>query len=80
MINLKEYYLNHISENEYHYRFRSYILNANKKYNIFLGEEEDEELEFLILDIEEAIEKLKSLGIPEKLAVTLKETLKNRDN
>lgn len=27
-----------------------------------------------------SIEKLKSLGIPEKLAVTLKETLKNRDN
>ncbi len=34
-----------------------------------------------IEDIKNAsIEKLKSLGIPEKLAVTIKETLKNRDN
>lgn len=65
MIDLKEYYLKNISEDEYHYRFRSYILNANKKYNIFFGEEEDEELEFLIIDIEEAIEKFKSLCQPE---------------
>ena len=58
MIDLKEYYLKNISEDEYHYRFRSYILNANKKYNIFFVEE-DEELEFFILDIEEANEKFK---------------------
>ena len=65
MTDLKEYYLNNVSENEYHYRFRSYILASNKKYNIFFGEEEDEELEFLIIDIEEAIEKFKSLCQPE---------------
>ena len=65
MINLKEYYLNNISESEYHYRFRSYILSANKKFNFFFGEEEDEELEFFILDMEEAIEKFKSLCQPE---------------
>lgn len=65
MTDLKEYYLNNVSENEYHYRFRSYILASNKKYNIFFGEEEDEEPEFLIIDIEEAIEKFKSLCQPE---------------
>lgn len=65
MIDLKEYYLSNVSENEYHYRFHSYISTSNKKYNIFFGEEEDEELEFLIVDVEEAIEKFKSLCQPE---------------
>ena len=57
MIDIKKYYLDNVSEDDYHYRFRSYILSANKKFNGFFGEEEDEELEFLVLDIEEAIEK-----------------------
>ena len=65
MIDIKKYYLDNVSEDDYHHRFRSYILNANKKYSIFFGEEEDEELEFLVLDMEEAIEKLKSLCQPE---------------
>ena len=65
MIDLKEYYLKNISKDEYHYKFRSYISTSNKKNNIFFGEEEDEELEFLIVDVEEAIEKFKSLCQPE---------------
>ena len=62
MIDLKEYYLKNISDEKYHYRFRSYILASNKKHNIFFGEEE-EKFEFLIID--EAIEKFKSLCQPE---------------
>ena len=63
------------------------LFKASIKYNGFYGLSlriSDIDTSFSLGELEKeknaSIEKLKSLGIPEKLAVTIKETLKNRDN
>ena len=37
-MDLKDFYLQNIKEDEYHYRFYEYIKNVNKVNNIFYGE------------------------------------------
>ena len=37
MIDLKEFYLQNVKENEYYYRFRDLIEKANYTYNVFIG-------------------------------------------
>ena len=36
-MDLKEFYLQNIEEDEYHYRFHDSIENVNNAYNIFVG-------------------------------------------
>lgn len=60
-MDLREFYLQNIKESEYHYRFRDFIKNINRAYNIFNGEEETQNYQFEIYDAEEAIIKFKEL-------------------
>ena len=64
-MDLKAFYLQNIDETEYHYRFRNSIMNVDKVYNIFTGEEEAEEYEFDVYDAEEAIIKFRELCQPQ---------------
>lgn len=64
MIDLREYYLDNISEDDYYYRFFSLIEGVNRTYNVFYGEEETQGFEFLVHDEIEAIEKFRLLCQP----------------
>lgn len=64
MINLRQYYLDNVTESDYYYRFFSLIEGVNKTYNVFYGEKETQEFEFLVHDEIEAIEKFKLLCQP----------------
>ena len=64
-MDLREFYLQNIKEDEYHYRFYDDIENVNKEYNIFTGYEEVNDFEFKVYDIEEAILKFKEWCQPE---------------
>ena len=64
MIDLRKYYLDNITEDDYYYRFFSLIEGVNRTYNIFYGEEETQEFEFLVHDEMEAIEKFRLLCQP----------------
>lgn len=65
MIDLREYYLDNISEDDYYYRFYSLIEGVNRTYNVFYGEHETQGFEFLVHDEIEAIEKFRQLCRPE---------------
>lgn len=64
MIDLYEFYFKNIKEEDYYYRFYSSIKNVNKTYNIFTGEQETSDYEFKLYDIDEIIEKFRSLCEP----------------
>lgn len=64
-MDLRDFYLKNVKEDEYYHKFYGYIADINKIYNIFYGYEEKEENEFVIYDIQEAIEKYKELCQPE---------------
>lgn len=64
MIDLRQYYLDNVAESDYYYRFFSLIEGVNRTYNVFHGEEETQEFEFLVHDEIEAIEKFKLLCQP----------------
>lgn len=64
-MDLRDFYLQNIKEDEYHHRFRNDIENINKEYNIFTGYEEVTDIEFEVYDIEEAILKFRELCQPE---------------
>ena len=61
MIDLREFYLSNIKENEYYYFFYELVLHVNEQYNIFDDEICETEHDFKVFDIEEAIEKFKTL-------------------
>ena len=60
----RKYYLDNIVEDDYYYHFFSLIEGVNRTYNIFYGEEETQEFEFLVHDEIEAIEKFRLLCQP----------------
>ena len=60
MIDLKEFYLQNIKESEYHYRFFDSIKKVNCTYNVFYGEIENQDYQFEIYDVEEAITKFRN--------------------
>ena len=64
-MDLKEFYLQNVKTNEYHYRFMDSVKNVNKVYNIFTGYEEITDFDFEIYDAEEAILKFRELCQPE---------------
>ena len=64
-MDLKEFYLQNISQEEYHYRFYNTVKQVNSVYNIFDGYEEVNDYEFNVYDAEEAIIKFKELCQPD---------------
>jgi hypothetical protein len=64
-MDLKKFYFENITEEEYHFRFFDAIKNVNKIYNIFNGYEDSKDYEFEVYDAEEAILKFKELCQPE---------------
>ena len=64
-MDLKKFYFENITEEEYHFRFFDAIKNVNKTYNIFNGYEDSKDYEFEVYDAEEAILKFKELCQPE---------------
>lgn len=64
-MDLRKYYLENVSAEEYYYTFYDLINNVNETYNIFEGIQETFDYKFLIDDIDDAIEKFKYLCQPE---------------
>lgn len=64
-MDLRKYYLENVSEEEYYYKFYDLINNINYTYNEFLAKEEYNNYKFIVYDIDEAIEKFKNLCQPE---------------
>lgn len=64
-MDLKDFYFQNINNKEYHYRFYDCIENSNKRYNIFIGEYEVDDIDFEVYDIEEAILKFRELCQPD---------------
>lgn len=64
-MDLKEFYLQNVKTDDYHYRFMESVLDVNKVYNIFTGYDERYDFDFEIYDIEEAISKFRELCQPE---------------
>ena len=64
-MDLKAFYFNNITQEEYHYRFYESIKNVNQIFNLFDGPQEVNDYEFEVFDTEEAITKFKELCQPE---------------
>lgn len=64
-MDLRKYYLENVSEDEYYYIFFDFIKDINYTYNVFTGKEETNNYKFIIYDIQDVIEKFKSLCQPE---------------
>ncbi len=60
-MDLKAFYFNNITQEEYHYRFYESIKNVNQIFNLFDGPQEVNDYEFEVFDTEEAITKFKEL-------------------
>ncbi len=72
-MDLRDFYLENIKEDEYHYRFKEVIEGINKDYDIFTQSYEIIDVDFEIYDVEEAILKFKELCQPEKTYNNTKE-------
>lgn len=64
-MDLKDFYLQNVKSDEYHYRFLDSVKDVNKIYNVFTGYEEVNDFDFEIFDIEEAILKFRELCQPD---------------
>lgn len=64
-MDLRQFYLENVSEQEYYYKFYDLVQSINETYNIFEGRQETHDYKFLIDDIDDAIEKFKYLCQPE---------------
>lgn len=64
MIDLRKYYLDNVTEDDYYYRFYPLIEGMNRTHNVFFGEQVTEDHEFLVYDDDEAIEKFRLLCRP----------------
>lgn len=64
-MDLRKFYLENVSEQEYYYNFYDLVKRVNETYNIFEGIQEAYEYKFLVDNIDDAIEKFKYLCQPE---------------
>lgn len=67
MIDLRQYYLDNVKEDEYYYRFYRRIKDVNISYNVFENHKvphETGDATFLVYDAEEAINKFRELCQP----------------
>ena len=51
-MDLKDFYLQNIKSDEYHYHFLKSVRNVNKIYSVFSGYEETTDFGFEIYDVE----------------------------
>lgn len=64
-MDLRMFYLENVSEQEYYYRFYTLVKNVNSTFNIFEGSQETNVYEFFVDDIDDVIEKFRKLCQPE---------------
>lgn len=64
-MDLRRYYLDNVSDNEYYYKFYNLINDINNTYNIFSGIQETYDYSFEVDGIDETIEKFQYLCQPE---------------
>lgn len=64
-MDLRKFYLENVLEQEYYYNFYDLVKSVNETYNIFEGVQETCDYKFLVDNIDDAIEKFKSLCQPE---------------
>ena len=64
-MDLRKFYLDNVSEQEYYYTFHDLIENINREYIRLFNYDETRNYQFLIDDIDDAIEKFKYLCQPE---------------
>ncbi len=64
-MDLRKFYLDNVSEQEYYYTFHDLVENVNCEYSFLGNFEETQNYQFLIDDINDAIEKFKYLCQPE---------------
>lgn len=64
-MDLRKYYLDKVSQSEYYYRFHDLVEHVNETWNAFYGTQETQNFSFEVYDAEDAIEKFKSLCMPE---------------
>lgn len=64
-MDLRKFYLENVSEEEYYYNFYDLIKNINETYNNFEGIQDNRDCKFLAYGIDDAIEKFKYLCQPE---------------
>ncbi len=64
-MDLKDFYLQNVKTDEYHYRFMESVKDVNKVYNVFTGYGEICDFDFEIYDVEDAILKFRELCQPE---------------
>ncbi len=60
-MDLRMFYLENVSEQEYYYRFYTLVKNVNSTFNIFEGSQETNVYEFFVDDIDDVIEKFRKL-------------------
>lgn len=65
-MDLRGFYLEHIQETEFHYRFFDSVKNINRRYNVFEGYIETDTYKYEVYDTEEAITKFRELCQPEE--------------
>ena len=56
-MDLRKFYLDNVSEHEYYYTFHDLVEKVNQTYNIFVGVQETHDYQFIIDNIDDAIEK-----------------------
>lgn len=64
-MDLRKYYMDNITEDDYYYRFYDIVRGVNETYNVFYGTQETCDYQFIVYDEEEAIEKFRYLCLPE---------------
>ena len=65
-MDLKEFFISNVKENDYHYKFLDFIKKINYTYNLDTGNlEKNEDYKFIICDVKDAIAKFKELCLPD---------------
>lgn len=65
-MDIKEFYIKNVKEDEYHHRFMDFIRNVDDEHNIFFSDKEGVlNYRFEIFDVDEAITKFKELCQPD---------------
>lgn len=52
-MDLRKFYLDNVSEQEYYYTFHDLVEQVNQTYNIFVGVQETHDYQFIIDDIDD---------------------------
>lgn len=64
-MDLRKYYLENVSEQEYYHNFYDLVKSINETYNIFAGIRKTQDYKFVLDNTDDAIEKFRNLCQPE---------------